>query len=139
MMIDVDRFKLVNDKHGHEVGDFVLKEIAQILRLHARGGEVARIGGEEFLVICPNTTEQQAAVGAERLRRAVKSHVIRTPGPEIQMTVSIGVAERTSAMQSLDALLKAADEQVYVAKSAGRDEVRTAKGPSGPIDRALSA
>ncbi len=140
MMIDVDRFKLVNDEHGHEVGDIVLTEVAQILSSHTRKGEeVARLGGEEFLIICPNTTAQQAFVGAERLRKAVESHVIQAPGSEIRTTVSIGVAERTTGMQSLDALLKAADEAVYVAKSAGRNEVRIAKGPAGPRDRALSA
>ena len=138
MMIDVDRFKLVNDEHGHEIGDIVLTEVAQILKSHTRKGEeVTRLGGEEFLVICPNTTAQQASVGAERLRAAVESHAIHTPRTDIRVTVSIGVAERIPAMPSLDALLKAADEQVYVAKSAGRNEVKTANGPSGP--RALSA
>jgi diguanylate cyclase (GGDEF)-like protein len=141
MMIDVDRFKKVNDDHGHEVGDIVLQEVAQILKTHTRGGEeVARLGGEEFLVICPNTTAQQASIGAERLCKAVASHVIPTAGSEIHTTVSIGVAERTPSMQSLDALLKAADEQVYVAKSAGRNQVKTAKGPAEPpMGRALSA
>jgi two-component system, cell cycle response regulator len=145
MMIDVDRFKRINDEHGHEVGDIVLIEIAQILRSHGRQGEeVARIGGEEFLVICPNTNTQQAATGAERLRKAVESHVIHTPGKEIRTTVSIGVAERTPAMQSLDALLKAADEAVYAAKSAERNQVQIAKSspmssPMNPPGRALSA
>jgi hemerythrin len=118
------------------VGDIVLTEVAQILRSHARQGEeVARLGGEEFLVICPNTNTQQASVGAERLRAAVESHVIRTPATEIHTTVSIGVAERMASMESLDALLKAADEAVYVAKSAGRNQVKVAKTPA----RALSA
>jgi diguanylate cyclase (GGDEF)-like protein len=137
MMIDVDRFKRVNDEYGHEVGDIVLTEVGQILRSHARQGEeVARLGGEEFLVICPNTSAQQASIGAERLRAAVDSHVIQTPGREIRTTVSIGVAERTSAMQSLDALLKAADEAVYAAKSAGRNQVQLANASVG---RKLSA
>ena len=137
MMIDVDRFKLINDQHGHEVGDLVLTEVAQILRSHHRQGEeVARIGGEEFLVVCPNTTAQQASIGAERLKKAVESHVIHTPGKEIRATVSIGVAERTPAMHSPDALLKAADEAVYAAKSSGRNQVKVAAAPGS---RALSA
>src|SRR6185436_12433291 len=106
-------------------------------RTHARQGEeVARLGGEEFLVICPNTNAQQAAIGAERLRAAVESHVIHTPGREIRITVSIGVAERSGTMQSLDALLKSADEAVYVAKSADRNCVHVANGSVG---RKLSA
>jgi diguanylate cyclase (GGDEF)-like protein len=87
-------------------------------------------------VICPNTSTAQAAIGAERLRAAVESHVIRTPGKEIRAKVSIGVAERTSSMASLDALLKAADEAVYAAKSAGRNKVHIA---NGPVERKLSA
>jgi len=140
MMIDVDRFKLVNDQYGHEVGDLVLTEVAQLLKSQTRGGEeVARLGGEEFLIICPNTTAQQAAIAAERLCRAVASEPVRTPAHEIRTTVSIGVAERTAEMAGLDALLKAADEAVYAAKSAGRNRVMTARGPSGPMGRALSA
>lgn len=125
MMIDIDGFKKVNDVHGHEVGDLVLKEVAEVLRAHARQGEdVARLGGEEFLVLCPNTTAKQAAIGAERLRAAVEAHVVRSPQFTGSVTVSLGVAERTRDMQGIDALLKAADEAVYAAKSAGRNQVK---------------
>ena len=125
MMIDIDGFKKVNDLHGHEVGDLVLKQVAEVLRANARQGEdVARLGGEEFLVLCPNTTAAQAAIGAERLRAAVESHVVRSPGFTGSVTVSLGVAERTEDMQGIDALLKAADDAVYAAKSAGRNRVK---------------
>jgi diguanylate cyclase (GGDEF)-like protein len=125
MMIDIDQFKRVNDQFGHEMGDHVLVEVSQVLRTHARQGEdVARIGGEEFLVICPNTTAAQAANGAERLRVAVESHVIRAPDFEARATVSLGIAERTPDMTGIDALLKAADAAVYAAKNAGRNAVR---------------
>jgi two-component system cell cycle response regulator len=131
MMIDIDRFKKVNDEFGHEVGDLVLNEVAQVLRTHARQGEdVARIGGEEFLVICPNTSLIQASTGAERLRAAVESHAIRTPGFQTGATVSIGIAERTAEMPGIDALLKAADAAVYSAKSAGRNQVKLAELPA---------
>jgi diguanylate cyclase (GGDEF)-like protein len=124
-MIDIDQFKRVNDQFGHEMGDHVLVEVSQVLRTHARQGEdVARIGGEEFLVICPNTTAAQAANGAERLRVAVESHVIRAPDFEARATVSLGIAERTPDMTGIDALLKAADAAVYAAKNAGRNAVR---------------
>ncbi len=143
MMIDIDQFKKVNDQHGHEVGDLVLTEIAQILRLSVRKGEeVARIGGEEFLVICPNTSTAQAAIGADRLRRAVEAHEIRTPGFHMRMTVCLGVAERTSEMASWDALLRAADSAVYAAKDAGRNRVQEAPIPKladVPKGKAISA
>ena len=127
MMIDIDGFKNVNDLHGHEVGDLVLKQVAEVLRGHARQGEdVARLGGEEFLVLCPNTTADQAAHGAERLRAAVASHVVRSADFTGSVTVSIGVAERTEDMRGIDALLKAADDAVYAAKSAGRNRVELA-------------
>ena len=127
MMIDIDGFKKVNDLHGHEVGDLVLKQVAEVLRGHARQGEdVARLGGEEFLVLCPNTTADQAAHGAERLRAAVADHVVRSADFTGSVTVSIGVAERTEDMRGIDALLKAADDAVYAAKSAGRNVVKLA-------------
>jgi len=137
MMIDIDGFKKVNDLHGHEIGDLVLKQVAEVLRAHARHGEdVARLGGEEFLVLCPNTTAAQAAVGAERLRAAVEAHVVKAPGFTGSVTVSLGVAERTEDMQGIDALLKAADDAVYAAKSAGRNQVKLSDRRRG---KALSA
>lgn len=137
MMIDIDAFKKVNDDHGHEVGDLVLKQVAEVLRASARQGEdVARLGGEEFLVLCPNTTAAQAAIGAERLRAAVEAHVVRSPGFTGSVTVSLGVAERTEDMLGIDALLKAADDAVYAAKSAGRNQVKLSDRRRG---EALSA
>jgi diguanylate cyclase (GGDEF)-like protein len=107
------------------VGDVVLRQIADVLRANARQGEdVARLGGEEFLVLCPNTTAEQAAVGAERLRQAVEQHVIRSPEFTGSVTVSLGVAQRTPDMKGIDALLKAADDAVYEAKKAGRNRVK---------------
>jgi diguanylate cyclase (GGDEF)-like protein len=127
MMVDIDAFKKINDLHGHEAGDLVLKQVAEVLRTNARNGEdVARIGGEEFLVLCPNTTLSQAAIGAERLRAAVEAHVFQTPTFTGNVTVSLGVAERTEEMSGTDALLKAADDAVYAAKSAGRNQVKFA-------------
>jgi two-component system cell cycle response regulator len=134
MMVDIDRFKRVNDEYGHEIGDLVLNEVAQILKTHTRQGEeVARLGGEEFLVICPNTSAEQAYIGAQRLRAAVESHVIRTPRFHTSTTVSLGVAGRTSDMSGIDALLKAADEAVYIAKSAGRNQVKRADTSGGGL------
>jgi diguanylate cyclase (GGDEF)-like protein len=137
MMVDIDAFKRVNDLHGHEVGDLVLKAVAEVLRSNARQGEdVARLGGEEFLVLCPNTGAEQAAIGAERLREAVEAHVVRSGGFQGHVTVSLGVAERTADMQHIDELLRAADDAVYAAKSAGRNQVKISDRHRG---EALSA
>lgn len=127
IMIDIDHFKKVNDTYGHGVGDFVLKETARVLTKTTRQGEEAsRLGGEEFFVVCPNSTEAQAAVCAERLRAAVERNIIRTEGFEGNVTISLGVAQRLEGMPNFDALIKFADEAVYVAKSSGRNRVALA-------------
>lgn len=124
IMIDVDHFKQVNDRHGHDVGDEVLREIARVLRASIRQGEdVARLGGEEFLVICPNTRHDQAVVGAERMRQAIERQLIHAGSFTGSVTASFGVAERRAAMQDCAQLLKRADEAVYQAKAAGRNAV----------------
>jgi diguanylate cyclase (GGDEF)-like protein len=122
IMIDIDHFKKVNDSHGHGIGDLVLKETASVLRRTTRQGEEAsRLGGEEFLVICPNTNEAQAAVCAERLRSAVERNMIKSGTFDGTVTISLGVAQRTDGMTSFDTLLKAADDAVYSAKTLGRN------------------
>ena len=122
IVIDIDHFKRVNDTHGHDVGDAVLKETAGILRRTTRQGEEAsRLGGEEFLVICPNTNEAQAAICAERLRAAVERNVVKSGTFDGGVTISLGVAQRTPQMTHFDMLLKAADDAVYCAKTAGRN------------------
>ena len=124
ILIDIDHFKKVNDGYGHDIGDVVLKETAGMLRATTRQGEdPARLGGEEFLVICSNTNANQAAACAERLRAAVAKNTIRTGSFESQVTISLGVAERTDDMANIDVLIKAADEAVYAAKEAGRNQV----------------
>jgi diguanylate cyclase (GGDEF)-like protein len=121
-MVDIDHFKKINDSYGHDIGDLVLKETAGILRRTTRQGEEAsRLGGEEFVVICPNTTEAQAAICAERLRAAVERNVVKSPTFTGGVTISLGVAQRTPEMQSFDSLLKAADDAVYGAKTMGRN------------------
>ncbi len=124
IMIDVDHFKQVNDRHGHDVGDEVLREIARVLRANIRLGEVvARLGGEEFLVICPNTRHDQAVMGAERMRQAIERKLIHAGSFTGAVTASFGVAERLAVMQDSAQLLKRADEAVYQAKASGRNAV----------------
>jgi diguanylate cyclase (GGDEF)-like protein len=135
IMIDIDDFKKVNDLHGHDVGDVVLKETANVLRGSTRQGEeVARLGGEEFLVVCPNASAAQARVCAERIRLAIERNVILAGGFNRNVTVSLGVAERKPEMAKHDALLKAADEAVYSAKNKGRNQVCSA-GESQSVAR----
>jgi diguanylate cyclase (GGDEF)-like protein len=135
IMIDIDHFKRVNDAHGHDVGDTVLRETANVLRASVRQGEeVARLGGEEFLVVCPNASAAQARVCAERIRLAIERNVILAGGFNRNVTVSLGVAERKPEMAKHDALLKAADEAVYSAKNKGRNQVCSA-GESQSVAR----
>jgi len=124
ILIDIDHFKKVNDTYGHDVGDLVLKEVAVVLRANTRQGEeVARLGGEEFFVVCANTTEDQARIAGDRLRGSLERHVITGLGFHGGVTVSVGVAQRAGDMVNQDALIKAADHAVYAAKSAGRNRV----------------
>lgn len=120
--LDIDHFKNFNDVHGHAIGDTVLRAVAEALRSTVRSGEpVYRIGGEEFLVLCPDATEAQAAIAAERLRETVEQRVVRVNRLELAVTVSLGVAERTRTMTVPDELLRVADDALYGAKDAGRN------------------
>ena len=130
ILLDIDHFKKVNDRCGHDAGDRVLRELADTLRSATRASEpVARIGGEEFLVLCPRSTADMASVGAERLRRTVESCRIKVRSTELSITVSLGVAQRNTDTPDFDAVLKAADNALYAAKRAGRNRVFIAAEP----------
>lgn len=134
VMIDLDRFKAVNDTWGHPTGDVVLFETARILKETAREIDmVGRYGGEEFIAILPNTDEAEGARFAERVRSAVEAHVYRDEATEIRMTCSSGVASFPwDDVQTPEELLKFADEALYVAKESGRNRVvRAAEMPAG--------
>jgi two-component system, cell cycle response regulator len=124
-MIDLDRFKAVNDTYGHPTGDVILYETARILRETAREIDmVGRYGGEEFIVILPNTGEEEAGRFAERVRAAVEAHVYKDDANVIRMTMSSGVAAFPApGVGSPEALLKKADEALYLAKESGRNRV----------------
>lgn len=124
MLIDLDHFKDINDAHGHDVGDAVLKEFAARLASNTRPIDFAcRMGGEEFVVIMPNTTGDTACMAAERLRRHIAAAPFMIEGLELAVTVSLGVAQSESADDDADSLLKRADEGLYEAKRAGRNRV----------------
>jgi diguanylate cyclase (GGDEF)-like protein len=124
-MLDLDRFKSINDTYGHPTGDVVLYETARIISETAREIDmVGRYGGEEFIAILPNTDEEAAAHFAERVREQVEAHLYRDEDNEIRMTVSCGVASAPrEGIESPEALLKMADEALYSAKTSGRNRV----------------
>ena len=122
MVVDLDAFKPINDRYGHDIGDIVLKQAAQALKRGLRTPDVvARMGGDEFLVICPDTSLAAAMACAERVRRSVESMVIPTGDLRVASTVSIGVAVRDEGMENADALVKCADQGLYLAKEKGRN------------------
>jgi two-component system cell cycle response regulator len=124
-MMDLDRFKQVNDTYGHPTGDVILYETAHILKETAREIDmVGRYGGEEFIVILPGTDEEAAQQFAERVRGRVEEHVYQDEAAEVRMTVSGGVASfLPSANEDPDTLIKRADEALYNAKESGRNRV----------------
>lgn len=139
ILLDIDRFKMCNDTYGHAAGDAVLRETAEVIRRTGRFEEtVCRIGGEEFVVLCPQTDERHAAICAERIRKAVEAHVVHFGDVALQVTVSLGVAERNAQTQSPDALLRSADKALYAAKHAGRNTVCVASQCSAAANTSSS-
>lgn len=129
LLLDVDRFKAVNDTHGHAAGDMVLRVVAQRMKEHLRAVDVlARFGGEEFVVAMANATEEEAMQVAERLRTAVAEEAVRLEGGmSLRITASIGVALARPG-EGLQQLMAAADAALYRAKGNGRDRVELATG-----------
>lgn len=125
VLLDLDHFKRVNDTHGHAAGDIVLREVAELLRASVRGVDlVGRYGGEEFLIILPETDADAAASIAEKLRRIVGSQAVRVAdGHVLTITLSAGVAGGAGKHLQLDTLVRDADAALYSAKALGRDQV----------------
>jgi two-component system cell cycle response regulator len=129
IMVDIDHFKQVNDTHGHQAGDAVLKELVRSINKSIRYGVdwVARYGGEEFLVVFPETNFKIAEVLAERLRRDISQHTIQIKEIEIRITASLGVTGFTPSHSlkevSYEAMINLADKSLYQAKEEGRNRV----------------
>lgn len=126
-MCDADHFKQVNDRYGHPGGDFVLQELARVVRGEIRDEDLfARYGGEEFVLALPRIGAVAARECFERIRKAIEDHEFRYEGRTIAVTVSIGICTRRGGdMRSVDELVEIADRALYRAKRAGRNRVET--------------
>jgi diguanylate cyclase (GGDEF)-like protein len=137
-IFDLDRFKLLNDRYGHPLGDEVLKAFTEILRVAIRKHDViGRYGGEEFALLMPGTGEETATRVAERVRREVEGRGIEVAGRRVELTVSGGVATFGLDGHDWDSLLSAADTALYEAKAAGRNHVVSAS--RRPVARVATA
>ena len=124
-MIDIDHFKAINDRFGHAVGDEVLRSVGSSLAGSVRAIDRAgRLGGEEFLVVLPETSAEDATAIAERMRRGVANRPVATSAGPLDVTVSIGVAAASNC--EAGELMNLADRALYVAKNGGRDRIACA-------------
>jgi two-component system, cell cycle response regulator len=141
-MLDLDRFKAVNDTYGHQAGDRVLEQLAEILRDSAREiDRLGRYGGEEFMALLPETDVEDGTVFVERVRREVSRHPFAIGGGQtIHMTLSAGLATYPHEwVQSPEALVRYADEALYAAKTGGRNRVVRFDEMPAPSDAAADA
>ncbi|MBN2544256.1 MAG: GGDEF domain-containing protein [Spirochaetes bacterium] len=125
LMIDIDHFKNINDEYGHIMGDTVLKEVGNLLnssKIFRDNDIVGRFGGEEFIVILPETNAMHAKIPAERLRNEIKSTKFKSEKDTFNITISIGIAELTKDDKSSDKIIERADKALYYAKQHGKDK-----------------
>jgi len=124
LMLDIDHFKAVNDTHGHNIGDEALIQTVAVIQQTLRAEDImARLGGEEFAVLLPETEKAKGALLAERIRVAISEIVVETPTTPLTFTMSIGISESTDADTDIDDALKRADDALYQAKERGRNQV----------------
>jgi diguanylate cyclase (GGDEF)-like protein len=127
ILIDADHFKCINDTHGHTAGDSALQHIARRSVESVRDADiVGRFGGEEFIVLLPHTAATDAAIVAERIRNSVHECLFTWQKRDVPITLSLGVAEVSSTTSTFEDLVKTADQALYLAKRAGRDQVAIA-------------
>lgn len=125
VLVDADHFKNINDNHGHTAGDAVLRHLARLLRQSLRDEDsVGRVGGEEFLLLLPDTSKRDALTAATRIRKRLALHPCRFDGIELPVTLSMGIATSDEGLHLRD-LIELADRRLYAAKDAGRDRMMT--------------
>ncbi|WP_157896490.1 GGDEF domain-containing protein [Acidovorax carolinensis] len=135
VMADIDRFKRVNDNYGHACGDVVLLKISEILKENTRESDIlCRFGGEEFLIVLPGMTPEQARKKMDAIRQIIAATVIEHAGLSLSVTISAGVAGYPLHGSDAETLLTLADDALYEAKNGGRDRVALAspKAPDRP-------
>jgi len=122
MLLDIDLFKGINDHYGHHAGDELIRMVARTLREQCRNVDtVTRWGGEEYLVLLPETGPDEALQTAQRIRAAIEAGSVEVDGHQLGATISVGTATITGS-ESIDRLLQRADEALYAAKIAGRNQ-----------------
>ena len=138
-LIDIDHFKSINDRFGHDVGDLALKHVAARINAACRGDDLpARQGGEEFVVVFSRVTQEQAISAAERLRESIQAETFVSGDVKLQITASIGIAPMVAGDARFEDLLRRADMGLYRAKHAGRNRVELDDGSSAPVMQAVS-
>jgi diguanylate cyclase (GGDEF)-like protein len=139
VLFDIDRFKLINDSHGHGAGDEVLRDIGTLLRLHVRKSDVpARLGGDEFDIVLYHTNIEQAERFVEILMEGVRTHAFGYDGFQLNIGLSIGIAQYDASMSVPQELYYAADKALYQAKHGGRGRYCVYSEASLPQEKASS-
>ena len=132
LILDVDLFKSINDRFGHNVGDAVIRSVAAICQREKRDADIlARIGGEEFVLLLPQTPRDEAVGFAEKLRQRVEAEPFVHDGESLRLTISIGVAEAEAGMAEIGDIMKRADQALYDAKRGGRNRVESRARQAG--------
>ncbi len=127
VLVDADHFKEINDTYGHDAGDIVLRELATQLKFSVRTDDiVCRLGGDEFLIICPNTDKEGLLLVAKKMHDHIENLIIKIPGGAWHGSISVGAAVQIPTMKNPEDLIKAADNGVYKAKKAGKNCVKVA-------------
>ncbi|MCQ4320600.1 sensor domain-containing diguanylate cyclase [Stutzerimonas stutzeri] len=124
VMFDIDHFKKINDSYGHQAGDAVIQQTAELVRRCTRDADIAgRYGGEEFVVLLPDTDSRGALTFAERLRQSIEAHEVVHEGRSIRFTVSLGIADLSEPTRGYAQLIERADNALYSSKASGRNQV----------------
>lgn len=140
LIFDIDLFKSVNDQFGHDAGDAVIRHVADICRSGiGRSDILARIGGEEFVLLLPDAAGEQAAARAEAMRRRLEATPFEVGGAEVRVTISIGVSEARAETESIADMMKRADQALYQAKHNGRNRVQCVRRGSPRSDNEATA